>query len=1103
MIPPLRLELADRSPVGRIPLAGGLPLLFHGRRLDAEGAADERWAGFGGWILPVQHRRVGERLWLGTGGSVRVGASPSEDIDPRRERHDFDADGRVVRICDQLTGRPRWQLDHGDDRTGLVRLTGGRHRWHVDHPSEHRLDVVTAAGRRVSLVLDERGRLASVDDGAGRRWEVEHDDAGRLCAVSDPRARRWSCTYDEGGITRLAGPRGKTDLVETVDGTARRLTAVGPDGQESSIIRTTLDDGSIRTVRRCCGSPSAVEVTHHRDGRITARLADGTTVEQSTESVEDPIWGTSSRAVSRHRITTPAGRSRVVRRWTEEAGEDATEVVEIDGERHEQRFETAARRVVSRSAAGRVSTVEFDALGRVTRAIPHDGPRIERDHDAEGRAIATSWGDQTVTVHSPDPETTIASDGAVATTIRLDSDGRRSVQILPDGRELTVHGGDDAVEVHVETERIARFTLDRSERTATTTLQPEDHTVTTRFDARGRVGSISDGEATVELRRGPDGLIQHIDTSDATVTYDRDTVGRVVAVSYSNGEVTRIERDGPLATAWSQEGATPARIDLEWAGMRPAGHLLWGRSAAIDRDADGAVLRAGPTTYERHPESGRATVRRTGGVVEEIVHDRHHRIERRTVSHGDDVLATFAYRRLDDGRLAEVAFDLGSGETVWRLHHDAADRLIRVDVDGDEWWAAAHDVRSNRVRTEVAGISRAAQVDGGDRLLRSGEETFVYDGADRLVRRSSPDGTTRYSYDGRGNLVRVAMPERTIEHVIDGLGNRTATLVDGRRFRGYVWQGDRLVGWIDDRTGRHHVLVHGADRAPDAILVDSGRVLALVNDHLGSPLLTIDAETGEVLRRLRHDPDGNVLEDTAPWLHPLGFTGGLAGDGTGLVHLGAREYDPGIARFTSRDPLLLAGGQLNFHAYAHDDPMNFVDPDGLATISSGGTPPDAVAICSRDFGVWKHGALAVRTNGETSIYGLVGKRDASVLGSRWGDQTADLSSDPSTRCEKVPDVDPQCVMDHVFHQDGSFKDLGLYGLDPGFSEVNEGVGPNICWNPVFEAIRNCGGNPYEHIPDGNAWDDAMAITYVSADVTREVWGTAADAYDAVVDFFFD
>ena len=50
-----------------------------------------------------------------------------------------------------------------------------------------------------------------------------------------------------------------------------------------------------------------------------------------------------------------------------------------------------------------------------------------------------------------------------------------------------------------------------------------------------------------------------------------------------------------------------------------------------------------------------------------------------------------------------------------------------------------------------------------------------------------------------------------------------------------------------------------------------------------------------------------------------------------FVHVGARWYDPSTGRFLQRDPIGISGG-LNVYAYAQNNPLASVDPDGLIRI---------------------------------------------------------------------------------------------------------------------------------------------------------------------------
>jgi len=49
-----------------------------------------------------------------------------------------------------------------------------------------------------------------------------------------------------------------------------------------------------------------------------------------------------------------------------------------------------------------------------------------------------------------------------------------------------------------------------------------------------------------------------------------------------------------------------------------------------------------------------------------------------------------------------------------------------------------------------------------------------------------------------------------------------------------------------------------------------------------------------------------------------------------LVRFGARDDDPKIGRWLSRDTILFNGGDTNLYRYVLQDPVNYSDPDGLS-----------------------------------------------------------------------------------------------------------------------------------------------------------------------------
>jgi RHS repeat-associated protein len=112
-------------------------------------------------------------------------------------------------------------------------------------------------------------------------------------------------------------------------------------------------------------------------------------------------------------------------------------------------------------------------------------------------------------------------------------------------------------------------------------------------------------------------------------------------------------------------------------------------------------------------------------------------------------------------------------------------------------------------------------------------------------------------------------------------------------------------------------------------MVRGGNLYRIVADHLGTPRLVVDSQTGAVVQRFDVDEWGNVTEDTNPGFVPFGFAAGLYDGDTGLVRFGARDYDAVVGRWMGKDPILFAGGQTNLYLYVGNDPVNFVDPFGL------------------------------------------------------------------------------------------------------------------------------------------------------------------------------
>ncbi len=112
-------------------------------------------------------------------------------------------------------------------------------------------------------------------------------------------------------------------------------------------------------------------------------------------------------------------------------------------------------------------------------------------------------------------------------------------------------------------------------------------------------------------------------------------------------------------------------------------------------------------------------------------------------------------------------------------------------------------------------------------------------------------------------------------------------------------------------------------------MLRGGSTYYMMYDQVGSLRLVVDS-SGNITKRVDYDSFGNIINDTDPgFAIPFGFAGGLHDRDTGLVRFGARDFDPGIGRWTAKDPIDFAGEDINLYGYVQNDPVNFSDPSGL------------------------------------------------------------------------------------------------------------------------------------------------------------------------------
>ncbi|MFF6999337.1 polymorphic toxin-type HINT domain-containing protein [Streptomyces sp. NPDC008313] len=251
----------------------------------------------------------------------------------------------------------------------------------------------------------------------------------------------------------------------------------------------------------------------------------------------------------------------------------------------------------------------------------------------------------------------------------------------------------------------------------------------------------------------------------------------------------------------------------------------------------------------------------------------------------------------------------------------------------------AGDSAKNTKRTYAYPAPDAAHPHGVSSVTTSGpsgiaKDDYAYDATGNTTARTRGATDQALAWDAEGHLAKVTEGSRTTEYVYDADGNRlisrtpTETTVDLGATEITLAKGSsapRATRYFDIGGGHQ------------AVQQDDGKVSFTLADHHGTAQLAVDAGTQKLTQRRTLPFGGTRGAEPSGWPGTKSFVGGTDDlKTTGLVHLGAREYDPATGRFVSVDPILDPANPqgLNGYAYSDNNPVTLSDPDGLRPVTA-------------------------------------------------------------------------------------------------------------------------------------------------------------------------
>jgi RHS repeat-associated protein len=874
------------------------------------------------------------------------------------ELYGFDAVGRHLRTVHALTGAVRTTFGY-DPEGRLTSVTDGDgnvtpiERNGAGSPTA----IVAPDGQRTTLTVDANGFLAAITNPAGEATGLVSTADGLLTALTDPKQQSHTFTYDaRGHLTRDEDPaQGITVLARTdtaASFTVTRTTALQrvetfqvEDLADGGTRRVTTDPSGLLTQR--LRTPAGIETVTAPDGTLT------TLTERA-----DPRFGLQAPLPGTLSVRTPSGLTATLTTTRALTLSDPnnvfsfatiTDTVTLNGRTGTSTYTAATKTLTDTSPAGRQVTSTLDPQGRVLTTQVTGLAPITFAYDPRGRLSTLTQGTggtARTSTFTYNPQGFLASlTDPLSRTLSFgyDAAGRVTTQTLPDGRVIqTSYDANGNVAsitppsrpahsfgytpVDLETSytppdlgigNVATTYTYNADRRLTQVIRPDGQSVTLDYEPTG--GRLT----TLMTSRGPTSFTYH------------PTTGQLSGISAPGGVTLGYTYDGRLFTGSTWTGPMARSVSRTFdTDFRVATESVNGANTiAFQYDGDSLLTQAGDLTLTRNTQNGLLTGTTVGPVSDARTYSTFGELGTYQATHSGSPLINTQYTRDALGRITQKGETIGSLTTTTVYGYDTVGRLKDVTVDGTLVAHYEYDANGNRLAITRPGTGTVSGIyDAQDRLLTYGALTYTYSANGDVQSTTSGAGTTSYTYDVLGNLTSVTLPSGTqIEYVIDGQNRRIGKQVNGVLVQGFLY-GDQLrpVAELDGTGTIVSRFIHGTKVNVPDYMIKGGITYRLLTDHLGSVRLVVDTATGTVAQRIDYDEFGQITQDTNPGFQPFSFAGGLYDQHTKLTRFGARDYDAFTGRWTTKDPLRFGGGGPNLYGYLLDDPVNGIDPWGLA-----------------------------------------------------------------------------------------------------------------------------------------------------------------------------
>ena len=815
-----------------------------------------------------------------------------------------------------------------------------------------RVEDVGSLARTYTTTWSTAFRVPTKIVGPNLTIDFTYDTAGNLTLRKEtdtintrsPVSRSWTYTWNSlGQLLTVTGPR--TDITQTTTYT------YDPSGNLATVKDalnrvTTVNTVNASSLPTQITDPNGVVtlMTYDPLGRIASTSVQGPTAATTSFAYDVNGLLTSITAPNGAALTYGYDNAHRLTSIADSLGNKTVFALDGLGNRTQSQVQTGSAQVLMNNSA------TFDSLGRLLTSIGAASQTTSNQYDNNGNVTKLTDPRSAVTQTAFDglnrvSQVTDALNGVTkmaydlrdnvtsvtdaklhATTYTVNGFGFVTQAVSPDSG-TTSFTYDLAGNVKSRTDGrkiVTNYTYDALDRPLTRAY-PSNAALNVSFgyDATavgnlgiGRLTSLTDEAGTASFVYDAYGNRASEKRTIAAIVYNTgygyDLAGNVTKITYPSGFIVNYQRDalGRISGVTTQANSSAAQVALASSiGYLPFGTMqsaTLGNGVQVTNSYDldyrlAGIQAMGSATvqnltlgYDGASNISAITDAVTANLSQTFQYDLLGRVTQGTGVYGTD---NYTYDALGN----RLTRSLVNGATTTTTYtYTAANTQLLKAVTGATTLNYAYDANGSRLTVKNGNTAQA---------------TYTYNPDARLA----TAGTPALKYNAFG--------QRSIETVTGG-GTHFLFGEDGTLLAEHTTTG---------ALARNYVYLNGK---PLALVDNAGTVSYILNDQVGQPQKMLNASgtiTWQRVAGIFGDTVSQPVGTTAA--NPLRFPGQQYDPNMGLHYNYFRDYDPATGRYLETDPIGLPGG-INLYGYVQGNPINRVDPTGLAPTYP--TPPNSI-----------------------------------------------------------------------------------------------------------------------------------------------------------------